>query len=142
MIMIKSLRSCTVRLTVPFHDVDPIQVVWHGNYLKYFEIARTGMFDRIGIDLYNFYLTSGFIFPISRTVIKYIHPLRYKDEFTCTAAVIECKRKILIDYEIRPTSDNKLCTTGSTEQVTVKYPELELELIIPEEIKKALEGPA
>jgi len=135
-------RSCTVKLTVPFHDVDPIQVVWHGNYLKYFEIARTGIFDQIGIDLYNFYLTSGFIFPISRTVLKYIYPLRYKDEFTCTAVVTECKRKIIIDYEIRLTSNNKLCTKGSTEQVTVKYPELEMELIIPEEIKKALEGPA
>ncbi len=29
-----------VELTIPFHDVDAMGVVWHGNYFRYFEIAR------------------------------------------------------------------------------------------------------
>ncbi len=29
--------------TLPFHDLDPMRVVWHGNYMKYFEIARDGL---------------------------------------------------------------------------------------------------
>ena len=32
--------EASVRLKVPFHDVDTMQVVWHGHYLKYFEQAR------------------------------------------------------------------------------------------------------
>ncbi|MDD5223237.1 MAG: thioesterase family protein [bacterium] len=140
--MSKSAKTCTVRLKVPFHDVDPIQVVWHGHYFKYFELARTEIFDQIGLDLHNFYLDSGYVFPISRTIVKYIHPLRYKDEFTCTATIAECKRKIIINYEIRLVSNNLLCTKGSSEQVAVKYPEMEMELVIPEEIQKALKGPA
>ena len=47
-------RVAEVSFQVPFHDVDAMQVVWHGNYLKYFELARTEMersmdlgFDRV-----------------------------------------------------------------------------------------------
>ena len=43
------------RLKVPFHDADPMQVVWHGNYIKYFEIARDGLLDEAGVDLQSFF---------------------------------------------------------------------------------------
>ena len=32
-------RTC-VTITVPFHDVDAMGVVWHGNYFRYLEVAR------------------------------------------------------------------------------------------------------
>src|SRR6185437_9998187 len=35
-------------VTVPFFDVDSIDVVWHGHYVKYLEIARCALLDRIG----------------------------------------------------------------------------------------------
>ena len=41
---------------VPFHDLDPLQIVWHGNYLKYFDIARFGLFKQAGLDLYQYFL--------------------------------------------------------------------------------------
>ena len=33
--------SYEVTLKVPFYDLDPMQIVWHGHYLKYFDIARS-----------------------------------------------------------------------------------------------------
>ena len=38
--MIKSIHHASVEITVPFHDVDMMEVVWHGHYTKYFEVAR------------------------------------------------------------------------------------------------------
>ncbi|WP_368860434.1 acyl-CoA thioesterase, partial [Klebsiella pneumoniae] len=35
-----------VSITVPFHDVDAMEVVWHGNYFRYFEIAREALLDQ------------------------------------------------------------------------------------------------
>ena len=35
-------------LDVPFYDVDPMNIVWHGNYIKYLEQARCDMFSKIG----------------------------------------------------------------------------------------------
>jgi len=37
-----------VELTVEFFDVDSMQIVWHGNYLKYMERARCALLDKIG----------------------------------------------------------------------------------------------
>ena len=38
-------------IKVPFHDLDPGNVVWHGRYFKYFESARTLLFEGIGYKL-------------------------------------------------------------------------------------------
>ena len=34
-------------IEVPFHDVDVMRVAWHGHYVKYFEIARCALLDKI-----------------------------------------------------------------------------------------------
>ncbi len=36
---------------VPLHDCDPLGIVWHGHYYKYLEIARTLLFEGLGIDV-------------------------------------------------------------------------------------------
>lgn len=38
--------TAEVELTVPFHDVDMMGVVWHGNYFRYFEIAREALLNQ------------------------------------------------------------------------------------------------
>jgi acyl-CoA thioester hydrolase len=35
-----------VEITIPFHDVDMMGVVWHGNYFRYFEIAREALLNQ------------------------------------------------------------------------------------------------
>src|SRR5690625_7911324 len=37
-----------IELTVTFYDVDSMDIVWHGHYLKYFEDARCCLLDEIG----------------------------------------------------------------------------------------------
>ena len=36
-----------VVLTVSFHDCDPMGVVWHGNYFRFFEVAREALLRSI-----------------------------------------------------------------------------------------------
>jgi len=130
--------SIEVQMTVPFHDLDPMQVVWHGNYMKYFDIARSALFDSLGVYLYGAQENNPFIYPVIRTSIKYIHPLRHQDDFVCKATVVEARFKIVVDFEIRLTGSGKICTEGRGEQVAVKMPEMELTLGIPADIRKAL----
>lgn len=134
----KALPSLSVKLRVPFYHVDPMQVVWHGSYFKYFEAARDALFESLNINLETFYLTHGYFFPIIRCSVKFIHSLRYKDVFMCTAKVVEARRKIVVEYEIKLESTNTLCTTGNTEQVVLKMPEAEIEYEVPMEIMKAI----
>ena len=134
----KSQKSHEVRFSVPFYDLDPMQVVWHGNYLKYFDITRAGLFDNIGVDLYAFYEKTKYIFPIIKTSTKHIFPLKHRDEFICKASLVDVSFKIIIDFEIRLVSGNRLCARGRSEQAAVKYPEMEILYRIPDEIREGL----
>ncbi len=87
--------ECRVTLKVPFHDVDGMQVVWHGHYLKYFEIARDALMAQLGVNLHQYALDSGYLFPIVKSQTKHISPLRYQDEFACTARLSAGTRKIV-----------------------------------------------
>ena len=73
--------SYEVTLKVPFYDLDPMQIVWHGNYLKYFDVARSELYDHLGVDLFAFHDRTRYIFPIIRSSVKHIYPLKQGDEF-------------------------------------------------------------
>ena len=123
---------------VPFHDLDPLQIVWHGNYLKYFDIARFGLFKQAGLDLYQYFLTRQLIFPVTRSSAKHIVPLRYDDEFVCRATVTEAVYKIAMSFEIRLAGNGQICTRGKSEQVAVKMPEMEMQFEVPGDVTAAL----
>jgi len=132
--------STSVTLKVPYYDVDLMQIVWHGNYLKYFEVARQALFKKCGVDMQCYTGNSKYVFPVVRSSVKHISPLRFDDEFTCTAILKEVRVRIVLDFEIKLTSDGRLCATGRSEQVAVRLPEMEMAFQIPEETQKALSG--
>jgi acyl-CoA thioester hydrolase len=131
-------KSVEISRTVPFYDLDPMQIVWHGNYFNYFEDARWSLMNHVGIDLYDYYEKTKIIFPIIRTATKHIYPLRYRDAFTCKATIADARFKIVVDFEIKLDHDGKICTRGRTEQVAVLTPQMEILLRIPDEIRLAL----
>jgi acyl-CoA thioester hydrolase len=137
--MVQSV-STSVTLKVPYYDVDLMQIVWHGNYLKYFEVARQALFKKYGVDMPRYTEDTRYVFPVVRSMIKHIWPLRFDDEFICTAVVKEARVKIALDFEIKLISNDKVCAKGWTEQVAVLLPEMEMSFQIPEEIQKALSG--
>jgi acyl-CoA thioester hydrolase len=130
-------RSCEVDLKVAFHDLDPLQIVWHGNYLKYFDIARFELFKTVGIDLYAYMLEKKYTFPVTRTSMKHIQPLRAFDKFVCKATCTEAQYKIGLTFEIRKSEGDILCVRGSSEQLAVRFPEMEMEFMIPDDIRTA-----
>jgi acyl-CoA thioester hydrolase len=131
-------KSHEIQLQVPFYDLDPMQMVWHGNYLKYFDMARSELFYATGIDLLDYFKKTRYLFPITKTATKHIVSLRYRDEFTCKATVVEAQYKIVVEFQIRLVANNQICAKGRSEQVAVKYPETEIMFEIPLEIRKAL----
>jgi acyl-CoA thioester hydrolase len=127
-----------VRMQVAFHDVDPMCIVWHGNYLKYFDVARFGLFAERGVDLYAYLQEKGYAFPVTRSALKHVAPLLPFDEFVCRAAVTEAQYKIGMSFEIRKIGSGALCARGTSEQLAVRYPAMEMEFAIPDDIRQAL----
>ena len=131
-------KTCEMTFTVPFHDLDPMEVVWHGNYFKYFDVTRDALFQKLDVDLYRIYEETRYIFPIIRTSIKHVFPLRFRDEFVCRAKLEAVDHKISVDFVIRLTADSRIIAKGKSEQAAVKIPEMETLFKIPDPIRHAL----
>jgi acyl-CoA thioester hydrolase len=109
---------CTsVELRVPFHDVDPLLVVWHGHYYKYFEIARTELLRSRGIDVPALF-DLGFKLFVIESRCRYVQPLRYDERFVVDAWFCDIDHRIQIAYEIRSLNTQRRVARGTTALVT------------------------
>jgi acyl-CoA thioester hydrolase len=109
--------SRTVRLSVRFSEVDALTVVWHGNYLHYFEEARDA-FGKAEHVSYQDMHAAGFVAPVAEIQVVYHAPARFGDELDITAYFIWNEAaKLEILYEVRRATDQLLLAEGRTLQV-------------------------
>jgi acyl-CoA thioester hydrolase len=113
------MHSAEVTIKAQFYDLDPMEVVWHGNYARYLEEARCALLDRIGYN-YPQMQASGYIWPIVDMRVKYVRPLRFAQEFIVTATVVEFENRLKIDYRIRDKESGEVLTKATTIQVAVR----------------------
>lgn len=117
--------SAEVITRAQFYDLDPMQVVWHGNYARYLEQARCALLDRIGYN-YPEMASSGYVFPIVDLHVKYVRPIRFGQSVKVTATLVEYENRIRIDYRIHDEQDGTLLTKARTVQLAVKEEGAEL----------------
>jgi acyl-CoA thioester hydrolase len=115
--MKKASRVVSVRKTVPFHDCDPLSVVWHGRYLEYFELARTELFVAHGVDVPQI-RGLGYRMYVADVGCRYTYPLTYGDEIEVTAKAIAWKPMLRIVYGIRNLSKSRRSARGFTALAT------------------------
>lgn len=113
-----SALAIEIALAPAFHDCDPMQVVWHGHYFKYFELARCALLQRHDYD-YPQMSASGYLFPVVDARVKYIRPLRYAQPLTVVARIVEWENRLKLDYEIRDAASGEVLTRAHTIQVAV-----------------------
>jgi acyl-CoA thioester hydrolase len=90
------------RVRVIYGDTDQMGMVYYGNYLRYFEIARTEFLRAIGAPYRAFEETHGLRLPVVEASVRYRRPARYDDDLALYAAVVEAGRaSARFDYEIR-----------------------------------------
>lgn len=132
-----------VEIKVPFHDVDAMHIVWHGNYLKYFEIARCALLDSIDYN-YAQMSDSGYAWPVIDARVRFGKPARFDQLLTVAAVVREYENRLRISYEIRDTATGGRITRGSTTQVAVCLATNEMCYVSPPVLleKLGLEGHA
>lgn len=124
------------KLKVRYVETDNMGIVHHSNYYIWFEVARDEFIEKIGIS-YKKIEDMNIMMPLVETNCKYIEAAKYGDEVFIKTFIKELSgAKVIINYEVYNTSDNKLLARGSTTQVFVnredfriinlkrKYPEL------------------
>ncbi|MEX2451668.1 MAG: acyl-CoA thioesterase [Rhodospirillales bacterium] len=107
-----------VEITAQFYDLDPMNIVWHGNYARFLEQARCVLLDKIGYN-YPEMADSGYSFPIVELKVKYIHPVAFGEKIIVRAELQEWTNRIRIDYQIRNGATGKVVSKAQTTQLAV-----------------------
>lgn len=128
----------SIELTIPFYDLDPLNIVWHGNYLKYFEDAREALLRHINIGYQQLFKTN-YIFPIVESYVKYIRPLKHEQVIIITAKLLEYENRVKIAYLISDKESGQKLTEGYTTQVTISKETQELEFESPKALREGIE---
>lgn len=130
--------SISIEQEVQVYDVDLFQVVWNGNYLRYFEAARTALFAACGVAIDKLHDRREIGFPVIRNTIKYIRPLTLGDRFITTATVREARTKIVIDFVITLAEGGQVAARGVSEQATLNMASGQMEFWVPRKVRTAL----
>ena len=120
----------TTDIQVPFHEVDMMMVTWHGHYVKYLEVARCELLDRIHYN-YTEMVQSGYAWPVIDMAIRYVKPARFGQWIRVEAALVEYEYRLRIDYVIRDRDTGMKLTKGHTIQVAVSADTHEMCLCSP-----------
>jgi len=122
----------TIEIEVKFSDVDMLGVVWHGNYIRYFEDGREAFGKQYGLgymDVYN----AGYVVPIVNVNCDYKRFLRYEDKVIIETIYTPTESaKINFAYRLLNAQTGELIVKGSTTQVFVRRDNFELQLTNPD----------
>lgn len=127
-----------VEMLVPFFDVDSMDVVWHGHYVKYFEVARCALLERIGHN-YQQMREAGYAWPIIDVQLRYMRGARFNQRIIVRADLVEWENRLKINYLIRDADSGERMTRGSTVQVAVEMASREMLLASPRIFVDAVE---
>lgn len=108
----------STEFTVEFYDVDSMQVVWHGNYAKFFEVGRCALLEHIGYG-YIEMEKSGYAWPVVDMRIKYARPLVFRQRARIEATLLEYENRLRIAYRIFDAESGTLVTKGESTQMAV-----------------------
>jgi acyl-CoA thioester hydrolase len=126
-------------ILVEFYDLDPLRIVWHGNYLNYFEAGRRALLEKINYS-YDEMEKSGYAFPVIEISAKYLNPLQFKDRARVKAVLMEYENRLLIQYEIRNSKTGILTTKGISAQMAFDIKNNDSCFVCPEILFKKVEA--
>ncbi|MDR0455009.1 MAG: acyl-CoA thioesterase [Deferribacteraceae bacterium] len=126
-------------ITVPFYDADSMNVVWHGNYVKYLEDARCGLLNRLKYN-YNDMKNSGYAWPVVTMNIKYIKPCVFMQKIRVKAILAEYENRLRIKYTITDAESGELLSKAETIQMCIEISSMETCFVSPKILRDKVEG--
>lgn len=131
--------SCATEIEVPFYDVDAMQIVWHGHYVKYMETARSRLLDLIDYN-YQQMQQSGYAWPIVELHLKYVKPLKLKQIIMIEAELVEIDYGIKINFYFSDKTTGAKLTKAYSRQVAIDSQTGEMCLLSPAVLQQKLDA--
>ncbi|HMR83217.1 MAG TPA: acyl-CoA thioesterase [Niabella sp.] len=116
MTMTKTL-SHTIEVLIRFNEADPLGIVWHGHYIRYFEDGREAFGKQYGIGYMDFF-KENVVVPIVHAECNYKKSLKFGDKVIVEATYHPCEAaKIIFTYKLYKKGEPAVVATGTTTQV-------------------------
>ena len=135
----RGVHSVHIDVEVPFFDVDMMQVVWHGHYVKYLEQARCALLAELGYD-YPAMLASGYAWPVIDLQLRYVQPAVFGQRLRVRAELAEWESRLKIHYLITDATTGDRITRASSVQVAVEIATREMQWMSPAPMRDAIEA--
>ena len=119
-----------IELVPAFHDVDSMDVVWHGHYVKYLELARCALLDKFDYG-YTRMRESGYSWPIVDLRMKYSRPATFDQPLVVRAEIVEWESRLKMDYTIRDAESGERLHRATSIQVAVDMATREMQYVCP-----------
>ncbi|WP_273829303.1 acyl-CoA thioesterase [Pseudomonas sp. SBT1-2] len=134
----RGVLHADTEIQVPFFDVDTMHVVWHGHYVKYLEVARCALLDKLGHN-YNQMLESGYAWPVIDLQLRYVRGAVFGQKLKVRASLVEWENRLKINYLISDLETGERLTRASSVQVAVEIASREMQLVSPKVFTDAVE---
>lgn len=122
--------SASTEVLIRFNEADPLGIVWHGHYIRYFEDAREAFGKAHGLGYLDFY-REGLVVPIVHVDCNYKKSVRFGETIMVEAIFVPCEAaKMKFEYRLY-NEQNELVADGSTIQVFLDKDTQTLQLTNP-----------
>lgn len=132
------LFSSEYELEISFEDLDPMNIVWHGNYVRYMEQARCKMLKELNytyLDMNN----DGYGYPVAKMKTKFIKPATFGDILRVHTEVHTIEPSLNIKYFIFNKKTGEKIFEAETMQIGINLKTGESIYTPPEGLVKAIE---
>lgn len=102
-----------MELQVPFHDCDPLSVVWHGRYFEYLEVARAQLLRECRLDVSDMIEMDIRMF-VSDARCRYTSPLFYGDTVAITCWFRETTHLLRMSFDVFNVTKNRRAARAHT----------------------------
>ena len=130
---------CRTEISIRFNEADPLGIVWHGHYIRYFEDGREAFGKEHSLSYLDVFKL-GYVIPVVSVACDFKKSLRYGDTVIVETRFIPCEAaKLKFSYRLFNAATGDLVATGSSVQVFLDKEESLLQLSNPpffEEWKK------
>jgi acyl-CoA thioester hydrolase len=113
------MLAASTDIVVPFYDLDPVEIVWHGNYVKYLQVARDALMDGIGYS-HEAMRASGYLWPVVEVKLRYLQAARLRQALRVRAMITDYESRLKIVYDIQDAASGRRLTRAHTIQVAVR----------------------
>jgi len=112
-------RIVETTFRVRYAETDAMGIVYHANYLVWFEVGRGEYFRAMGQD-YGEWEQHGYLLPVSEAYACYHAPARYAELVTVRTWLDKLRsRSVTLGYEVRSAATQQCLVTGWTKHICV-----------------------